>query len=274
MSDRTCRACAEPIAVERRSDATVCGKACATWARRHPGVLRPCGLQTYICAHCDGKFTRPKLLRAKRPRFCDDVCWEAWRHQQRPFGEWRKAVPFEPRSFTCGDCGASGEDVGTGPRATRCALCRRAHEVRRTAVWVLDNPDRSREIKLRWARRNPDAAKRWYASNRERHRLHTREYQAKNRVRVLAWKRDRQNRRRARQAAATVEVFTSEEIYARDGWVCGVCRESVDAALRWPDPMSPSLDHIVPLSRDGAHVRLNVQLAHLSCNVRKGASLP
>jgi len=44
--------------------------------------------------------------------------------------------------------------------------------------------------------------------------------------------------------------------------------------LAWPDPMSPSLDHIQPLqpsdgSEPGLHDPDNVQLAHLSCNARK-----
>ncbi|WP_158070491.1 HNH endonuclease [Streptomyces luteocolor] len=33
--------------------------------------------------------------------------------------------------------------------------------------------------------------------------------------------------------------------------------------------MSPSLDHVIPLSRGGSHRRDNVQLAHLRCNLRK-----
>ena len=43
----------------------------------------------------------------------------------------------------------------------------------------------------------------------------------------------------------------------------------VDKDLMWPDPMSASLDHIVPLSRGGTHTLDNVQLAHLACNERK-----
>jgi 5-methylcytosine-specific restriction endonuclease McrA len=35
--------------------------------------------------------------------------------------------------------------------------------------------------------------------------------------------------------------------------------------------VSASLDHIVPLACDGDHVRANVHLAHLICNVRKNA---
>lgn len=70
--------------------------------------------------------------------------------------------------------------------------------------------------------------------------------------------------------AATGEPFTSIEIFERDGWHCGICDEPVDRELRYPDPMSASLDHIVPLSKGGGHTRENVRCSHLGCNVRRG----
>lgn len=78
-------------------------------------------------------------------------------------------------------------------------------------------------------------------------------------------------RRRARKTSAEVEVFTNAEIFARDRWRCGVCGRKVDARKTYPDPMSPSLDHVVPLAEGGPHSRANVRLAHLGCNVRRGA---
>ena len=63
------------------------------------------------------------------------------------------------------------------------------------------------------------------------------------------------------------------EIFERDGFVCGICNEPVDMEVRYPDAMSASLDHIIPLSRGGGHVRANVRLAHLGCNARKCARL-
>lgn len=56
----------------------------------------------------------------------------------------------------------------------------------------------------------------------------------------------------------------------RDGWLCGICGDSVDALLEYPDPMSKTTDHIRPLAKGGLHVWENVRLAHLECNVRKG----
>lgn len=84
--------------------------------------------------------------------------------------------------------------------------------------------------------------------------------------------RRRDAARRARKAGATVESFTHAEIYERDQWICGICHERVDQGLSYPDPLSPSLDHVKPLVHDGEHSRANTRLAHLVCNVRRGAA--
>lgn len=76
-------------------------------------------------------------------------------------------------------------------------------------------------------------------------------------------------RRRMRVAEATVEKFDPRDVSERDGWVCQLCQERVDPELAYPDPLSKSLDHIVPISKGGAHSFANGQLAHLRCNIVK-----
>ena len=68
-----------------------------------------------------------------------------------------------------------------------------------------------------------------------------------------------------------MEIFDDKEIFERDGWICGICGKKVSKALEHPNPRSASLDHIIPLSRGGNHIRINVQLAHLGCNRKKQA---
>jgi hypothetical protein len=87
--------------------------------------------------------------------------------------------------------------------------------------------------------------------------------------------RAQDQRRRARSRAnGSVESFSADEIGKRDNWVCGICRDAshpVDLARRRPDPLAPSVDHIMPVSRGGTHTRGNVQITHWFCNQEKNA---
>lgn len=88
--------------------------------------------------------------------------------------------------------------------------------------------------------------------------------------------RDKPNqyKRRAIVKGAIVERFSSREIYERDGWACQLCGLPVDTEVSYSHRLSPTLDHIYPLSKGGLHMRSNVQTAHRSCNSSKGAKLP
>lgn len=56
--------------------------------------------------------------------------------------------------------------------------------------------------------------------------------------------------------------------------VCGICGKPVDKRLRWPNPMSPVIDHIIPIDRGGHPSDLdNLQLAHMCCNRAKANKL-
>jgi hypothetical protein len=82
--------------------------------------------------------------------------------------------------------------------------------------------------------------------------------------------RQKNRKRRAELRAAASEPYTLAEIAERDRYCCQLCREPVDMSVAAPDPWSPSIDHIVPLADGGDDTRANVQLAHRTCNTRKG----
>jgi len=79
--------------------------------------------------------------------------------------------------------------------------------------------------------------------------------------------------RRVRTNREGSERFDPLEVYERDGWICMLCGREVNQRLTWPDAMSVSLDHIVPLVAGGLHTRANCQPAHLVCNIRKGGRI-
>lgn len=84
-------------------------------------------------------------------------------------------------------------------------------------------------------------------------------------------RRGKGHRARATRYGVPFETFSREAVFVRDDWTCQLCRRPVDKGLSWPHAESVSLDHILPLSRGGAHVESNVQTAHLGCNTGKGA---
>jgi uncharacterized protein YjhX (UPF0386 family) len=106
-------------------------------------------------------------------------------------------------------------------------------------------------------------------------------YKEKNKKQIAAWNKqykidnkqqfkDYKKKRRASINGLPSEKISSTEIYIRDGWICQLCKKRVDKKLKHPHPMCASLDHIVPISKGGPHLKENVQLAHLHCNLSAG----
>ena len=68
------------------------------------------------------------------------------------------------------------------------------------------------------------------------------------------------------------ESISLKALFNRDGGICQLCGRPTD----WSDikcghigRLYPTLDHIIPLSKGGAHTWDNVQLAHMACNAGK-----
>lgn len=91
-----------------------------------------------------------------------------------------------------------------------------------------------------------------------------------------AHRRTRNFRRRAGEAAPVKPRMTPlvnlAVIAKRDGYLCGLCGKRVDMKLKHPDPGFASLDHLIPIASGGAAIDpANLRLAHLRCNLIKGA---
>lgn len=56
--------------------------------------------------------------------------------------------------------------------------------------------------------------------------------------------------------------------------ICAICGHPVDMSLKYPHPMSATIDHIIPVAKNGHPSSLeNLQLSHFSCNRQKSDKL-
>lgn len=169
----------------------------------------------------------------------------------------RTAERQQRNARPCPHCGA----LMTNPRRVQCGLeaCRLRAAADRTR-------QRQRDYKAEhgvWPHHNyPDSQREAELRRRQKHGHWRKQYPE----RAAAY----DARRRSLVAQAqTDEVFAPVDVHTRDGWICQLCHEPIDQSIAWPHPKSPSIDHIIPLSKGGAHALSNVQSAHLGCNSSK-----
>ncbi|PXY12777.1 HNH endonuclease [Corynebacterium striatum] len=214
-----------------------CGKPLDQSGTRNPKrwCSERCRIRTYRATH-------PEYLEAQAQRAKELA---AKREASRP-----------PRR-RCENC---GKELKTRhPRAKYCSgiECKRAAERARLAhspKCMVDGCDRNTAARglcsghygTRWKHAHPERAKEIAGISRRK--------------------------RRALISTTTVEPVSLERVLERDGWKCGICGKRIPKNSKWPDAMSASLDHIVPLSRGGAHTMVNVQAAHYGCNARKNST--
>ena len=63
------------------------------------------------------------------------------------------------------------------------------------------------------------------------------------------------------------------ELFERDNWICGICKEEINPRYRFPHLMAATVDHIIPISKGGTHTWSNTRAAHAKCNFTRGDSL-
>ena len=66
----------------------------------------------------------------------------------------------------------------------------------------------------------------------------------------------------------------AREVILKTQTICGICGKPVDYSYKYTHPLSPTVDHIIPVSKGGHPSDLrNLQLAHRCCNRQKSDKL-
>ena len=74
---------------------------------------------------------------------------------------------------------------------------------------------------------------------------------------------DRMGAHRANYERNRKRIFATQN-------TCGICGHPVDFSLKTPHPMSATVDHIIPVAKNGHPSDIsNLQLSHWACNRQK-----
>jgi len=172
-------------------------------------------------------------------------------------------------------------DVFTRDRTKRdglntcCRECTRArdrtyHAANREKVreyahaYTKQKVENDRERRVRWEEENREFLEAAELKQAERRKKVNYEACARYARRHPEKVRQRNARREALKKGAKVGVVSYSHILERDGYVCHICSLSVA-------PGDVHFDHVIPLSRSGAHSDENIKVAHSLCNIRKGS---
>lgn len=77
-----------------------------------------------------------------------------------------------------------------------------------------------------------------------------------------------------RSGTHQAQFRTNKKIIYQTQTVCGICGKPVDFSFKYPHPLSPCIDHIIPVAKGGHPSDMaNLQLAHWTCNRQKSDKL-
>lgn len=65
----------------------------------------------------------------------------------------------------------------------------------------------------------------------------------------------------------------NKSILRKTSTVCALCGMPLDKTLKYPNPMSITIDHIIPVALGGKSTIDNLQATHWICNRQKGTKI-
>lgn len=211
------------------------------WTSAYQRKIVPLLEAGFVCPQCDTRFF-PK----RKTKYCSARCRVASAKRFRHECEWcrREFRSSEPKAACCSrKCQNSKREADAPERQASCRVCAVEFVYRHLG----GTPARY-------------CSQRCLESRRRKHRnLYVRAFQRLRKERI---------------AANGFENIDPTVVFERDGWSCRICGDPVKRGCPHLDPLAPTIDHIIPVSKGGPHTMANVQCAHRVCNTRKNNKVP
>lgn len=224
-----------------------------------------------------GLSTKFEFIRREWSKAHDKRFWSRCKTCGAEFLSWDEVFRGRQSRLICPKCGAASDGADIWTRSPDCdeamAFYAAGHSVRETAekfnveIFQVNN-----EVK----RRRLSNGRHWQTvANENRHNAAIKAYKEYLKQGNLDYKKIK-NHHKARAVKYGCEYDPSvdlDKLIERDGLRCAICGELCDpndhSWSEWMGPLSPSIDHIIPMSKGGGHIWSNVQVAHMICNILK-----
>lgn len=170
---------------------------------------------------------------------------------------------------TCRDCGIKKPlsdfytqrrcKQGVRPECKVCSLAKQSESYRL-------NPQRRNDYLVRYRAENVEKSRGWQRAYYHRHRDEIRrkakQWERNWRLANPLRRRANEAKRRAVKLATATGKVDYTMIIRKNGMRCHICKEQIEIDVL-------EFDHVIPLSKGGAHIQSNIMPAHQNCNRRK-----
>lgn len=206
--------------------------------------------ERFTCIRCGDEFTRKDVSGNAFFKYCSRECWKWQLREEREFLGKLDAI------------------IDAAQKARRSAERKLRHEQRERKALVEAQEKRPCFV-CGGTLLNP--------FGRGYHKVCSEECRRARRRKTKQKGSQKHTVRAKRRGLPRVYSITLKKVAARDGYVCQLCGARTLMFHVDGNPMSPSVDHIVPIGHprntSHGHTWNNTQLACRGCNERKGAAI-
>ena len=249
LSDRTCEECEDTFNA-RTGTQRFCSVECRRLAERRRAKERgyKSPRETFKCKNCGCEAERDR--KAPGTTGIKVYCSQACHSEAKRFGRRTNTSSVVPWS----DCSSCGQSFVKRGRSNRCRSCAGRQAVRIAVVYSKVCACPGCGVRYETPQPHQKTCSKKCADRRSRITFRERNGRYDT------------HRKRAKHYGCEYEPVSRKKVFERDNYTCQICGESTSEKYSFNDPWSPTIDHIIPMSKQGSHTYENVQCAHAFCN--------